>query len=83
MFKAAITAHGAARALDMHGINPSPRTPRSTLTVAGYVRQHIDQLTGVEQYTLDKYNAYLANDITPQFGDIPWPHSPRPISRSG
>jgi hypothetical protein len=35
------------------------------------VRQHIDQLAGVEQYTLDKYEEYLRNDITPHFGHIP------------
>jgi hypothetical protein len=41
------------------------------LTVAQWIRHHIDHLTGVEQYTIDKYEAYLKNDITPAFGDKP------------
>ncbi len=70
-FSAAVTAHGAAKALEMHKIAPNPRKAVSALTVSGWVRKHIDQLTGVEQYTLDKYEEYLRNDITPHFGDIP------------
>ncbi len=72
-FAAAVAAHGAARALEMHGIDPTPRKPAAIkkLTVSDWVRQHIDQLTGVEQYTLDKYEEYLRNDITPHFGNIP------------
>ncbi|AVO21646.1 integrase [Mycobacterium phage MooMoo] len=70
-FVAAVNAHGAARALEMHGIDPTPRGTKSELTVAEWVRHHIDHLTGVEQYTLDKYEQYLANDITPHLGDIP------------
>jgi len=70
-FVAAVDAHGAAKALEMHKINPSPRKTPSALTVADWVRKHIDQLTGVEQYTLDKYEEYLRNDITPHFGEIP------------
>ncbi len=68
---AAIDAHGATKALDMHNISPAARKATSALTVAGWVRQHIDQLTGVEQYTLDKYEEYLRNDIGPHLGDIP------------
>ncbi|KZS62555.1 hypothetical protein [Mycobacterium ostraviense] len=41
------------------------------MTVAQWVRHHIDHLTGVEQYTLDVYERYLANDIAPFLGDIP------------
>jgi integrase len=70
-FKAAVNVHGAEKALRMHGVDPSPRGTKSALTVAGWVRKHIDQLTGVEQYTLDKYESYLKNDIIPAFGDIP------------
>ena len=69
-FKAAVEAHGAEVALRMHGIDPSPRSGRTALTVAGWTRKHIDQLTGVEQSTLDKYEAYLKNDIIPAFGDL-------------
>lgn len=70
-FAAAVDAHGAARALEMHGIDPNPRGPADVMTVAAWVRHHIDHLTGVEQYTIDKYNEYLRNDITPRFGAMP------------
>ncbi|WAY18451.1 N-terminal phage integrase SAM-like domain-containing protein [Mycolicibacterium fortuitum] len=70
-FKAAVDAHGAARALEMHGLNPSPRSTKTALTVADWVKHHIDHLTGVEQYTIDKYREYLRNDIGPHLGVIP------------
>lgn len=70
-FKAAVDAHGAARALEMHGLKTSPRATKAALTVGGWVRHHIDHLTGVEQYTIDKYNEYLRNDIGPHLGSIP------------
>lgn len=71
VFAAAVEVHGAARALGMHGISPSPRRHSSGMTVEKWVRLHIDQLTGVEQYTIDKYNEYLRNDIAPHLGSIP------------
>lgn len=70
-FAAAVNAHGAARALEMHGIKANPRKDANALTVAQWVRHHIDHLTGIEQYTIDKYNEYLRNDITPHLGAIP------------
>src|SRR5690349_8908389 len=69
-FIAAVRAHGAEKALSMHGLAPTSRG-HSELTVAKWVRRHIDKLTGVEQYTVDKYEAYLSKDITPAFGDLP------------
>lgn len=69
--KAAIKAHGAERALQIHGVEPHRRSPPAKLTVAQWVRRHIDHLTGVEQYTIDVYERYLANDIAPALGDIP------------
>lgn len=66
--RCAIKAHGAETALQMHGIDHHPRSP---MTVAQWVRHHIDHLTGVEQYTLDCYERYLRLDITPHLGDIP------------
>lgn len=71
-FELAIKAHGAARARSMYGIAPpAPRgTSGKSLTVAEYLRHHIDHLTGIEQYTIDKYNEYLAHDITPILGHI-------------
>lgn len=71
-FRAAIKAHGATRALQMHDIEPARRAPvTAPLTVAQWVRHHIDHLTGVEHYTVDVYERYLANDITPHLGGIP------------
>lgn len=71
-FKAMVKVHGAAQARAMYGIAPPAprRSGTKALTVGQYLRQHIDQLTGVEQYTIDKYNEYLANDIEPILGDI-------------
>ena len=74
---AAINAHGAARALEMHGIVLRDRAARTIaddkpLTLTEWVRTHIDALTGVEQYTLDKYEEYLRSDITARpIGSIP------------
>ena len=76
VLKAAINVHGPVRACEMHGLDPEPRRknrPPAAITVAQWLRQHIDQLTGVEQYTIDKYESYLANDIAPMLGDIPLP----------
>lgn len=70
-FVAAIAAYGAARALEMHGIDANPRKAARALTVEQWIRHHIDHLTGVEQYTIDKYDEYLRNDIAPHLGSIP------------
>ncbi|OBK92606.1 integrase [Mycobacterium sp. 1245499.0] len=71
-FKAAVEAHGAARALEMYNVDPAPRRHRtSEITVAEWCRRHIDDLTGVEQSTLDSYERYLRLDIEPFFGHIP------------
>lgn len=71
---AVINAHGPDDALRMHGIELRERADRTVkpLTVADWVRTHIDNLTGVEQYTLDKYEEYLRADIqTRALGAIP------------
>jgi integrase len=72
-FKAAVDIHGSGRALEMYGVDPAPRRHdrASQMTVAEWVRRHIDDLTGVEQYTLDTYERYLRLDIEPFFGQIP------------
>lgn len=70
--RAAIKAHGTERALEMHGMNPPGRDQTAApLTVTGWVRRHIDDLTGVEQSTLDSYERYLRMDIEPFFGQAP------------
>jgi len=40
-------------------------------TVAQWVRHYTDHLTGVEPETVEKYRAYLRNDIGPALGGIP------------
>jgi integrase len=73
VFKISIEQLGAERALALHRIDRAPRRTAVDveLTVTAWIRSHIDQLTGVKQYTLDKYEAYLKNDITPVIGAIP------------
>lgn len=72
-FEALVKVHGATQARAMYDIPPP--TPRGALgskaiTVAEYLRHYIDHLTGVEQYTVDKYEEYLRNDIAPILGDL-------------
>lgn len=64
---------GIKRALEIEGVSaePSRRKPTDILTVTAWLNSHIDHLTGVEQYTLDKYRAYVRNDIGPVLGEIP------------
>jgi len=73
-FKAAVEVHGAARALEMHGIDPGRRrqdTKHRGMTVAKWLEHYIDHLTGVEQKTIDDYRRYAHADIGPVLGDIP------------
>ncbi|OHU29074.1 tyrosine-type recombinase/integrase [Mycobacteroides chelonae] len=71
-FKAAVNAHGAARACELYKIDPNPRARSdSGMTVAQWVRHHIDHLTGLDSYTIYKYDAFLENDIAPVLGEIP------------
>lgn len=72
VFRDAVNVHGAARALEMHGLHRVHRhTSAEELTVAQWVKRYIDSLTGVEQYTLDVYERYLRRDIEPMLGAIP------------
>ncbi|MDD7813638.1 tyrosine-type recombinase/integrase [Mycobacterium sp. CSUR Q5927] len=75
VFRTAVDELGADRALALHRIERNPRgnatASESEMTVAQWVRHHIDHLTGVEQYTLDVYERYLRNDIEPILGTIP------------
>jgi integrase len=74
-FQFAVKAFGIHRALEMHDLDKSKRLQpggdAAPLTVAQWCRRHIDNLTGVEQYTLDCYERYLKLDIVPILGDIP------------
>lgn len=72
-FKGAVEAHGPERALEMYNVDAEPRkrAGRHELTVAEWVRRHIDDLTGVEQSSLDSYERYLRMDIEPFFTGMP------------
>ncbi len=59
---------GPARALEILKVS---RAPRTKLTVDGWIRHHIDHLTGVDKRTIEDYNRYLRNDIGPHLGPIP------------
>jgi integrase len=69
-FRAAIKAHGIRRALAMHGYEVRRDRP-SGITVAKFIAQHIDALSGVERKTLAEYRRYLTRDIEPILGYIP------------
>ena len=43
----------------------------ATLTVEQWLNHHIEHLTGVDQNTIDKYRAYVRNDIAEPLGSIP------------
>ena len=46
-------------------------TTASTLTVEQWLTHHIDHLTGVDLNTVEKYRAYLRNDIAEPLGAMP------------
>jgi integrase len=75
VLKSAIDQLGVDRALELHRIERKSRRHAGArsdkMTVHDWIDQHIDHLTGVEQYTIDQYRAYLRNDIDPTIGHIP------------
>ncbi|WP_231584511.1 hypothetical protein [Mycobacterium haemophilum] len=74
LFKQAVKVHGAERALAMYGIDPAPRRRDSKaagMTIAEWVKHHIDHLTGVDARTVEDYEGYLRKDIGPSLGAVP------------
>jgi len=69
-FAAAIKAHGIHRALAMHGYEIR-RDQSSGITVAKFIAQHVDALSGVERKTIVEYKRYLTRDIEPTLGQVP------------
>lgn len=76
-FKAAVEQLGAERAIALHRLERQPRAATSALTVADWVKHHIDHLTGVDPRTVEDYHGYLRNDITPSIGAVPLPELSR------
>lgn len=70
-------AHRLRDLINQFGVDTALRVEQITettgrgITVTEWIDHHIDHLTGVEQYTLDKYRAYLKNDIAPTIGKLP------------
>lgn len=67
-FKLLIETLGPEQAREVVGIPPLLKT--DGITVEQWLDRYIKALTGVEQYTVDKYKQY-ARDIKPLLGDIP------------
>lgn len=69
-FRVLVDTVGPKRAMDAWGIIDTPKSDRRHgPTLADWLAQHIDQLTGCEQKTLDDYRRYRRRDIVPFFGD--------------
>src|SRR5690349_14232737 len=43
----------------------------SVITVEQWLLHHCDHLTGVDQNTVNRYRAYIRNDIAEPLGDLP------------
>jgi integrase len=67
-FKTLVETVGAEKAREIVGIPPLLKT--DGITVGQWLDRYIKALTGVEQYTVDKYKQY-ARDIKPILGPIP------------
>lgn len=63
-----VTKVGAAKALEITRIVAAPDR---ALTVAQWLKRHIEHLTGVDAATRQQYERYAANDINPVLGLIP------------
>jgi len=71
-FRDIINRHGAKRAMEMFDIPlPASAGPAaSKVTVHDWLTRHVEQMTGVEHYTVQKYKEYIAA-IKPVLGDVP------------
>jgi len=71
-FRDLIDRVGGQRAMVAWDIADVPKQVRKPgMHLGDWLRHHIDQLTGVEQKTLDDYERYRRRDIVPFFGDVP------------
>ncbi|WP_343708401.1 site-specific integrase [Mycobacterium sp.] len=67
-FKDLVNRVGPAKAMD---VLASATNAAAALTVEEWITHHLDHLTGVEAGTVQRYRAYLANDIAPVMGAMP------------
>lgn len=71
-FRGVVSAMGGHRALELYDLAP-PRLRATTPdghTVTSWLDHYIDHLTGLDEGTLEKYRAYVRNDITPVIGSL-------------
>lgn len=72
-FRDLVNQVGARHAMQIEGIQPAktggakPTGP----TVKEWLTRYVDNLTGVEQKSIDDYRRYIRRDIAPILGDIP------------
>lgn len=67
-FRELVDRVGAARALEIHGLDA---TRRNGHTVGKWMAHHIEHLSGIERRTRAEYLGVVKNDITPVLGTIP------------
>ncbi len=71
-FKTAVDQLGSERAIAIHRVEREPRGGSARgVTVAAWIGEHINALSGVEKKTIAEYHRYLTRDIEPVLGCIP------------
>jgi integrase len=71
-FKTAVDQLGSERAIAIHHVEREPRGGSAgSVTLAAWIGEHIDALSGVEKKTIAEYRRYLVRDIEPVIGCIP------------
>ncbi|MGC5249551.1 tyrosine-type recombinase/integrase [Gordonia sp. DT219] len=63
-----IDLHGAEEALRIRGVIDAGGRE---VTLAQWLRAHVDSLTGIQQATRDRYLSYITHDIAPTIGVMP------------
>lgn len=69
-FKILVNTVGARRAMEAWGIADTPKRAVGGPTLVEWLNTHINQLTGCEQLTLDKYGSYT-RELKKFFGELP------------
>ncbi|WP_421841370.1 tyrosine-type recombinase/integrase [Mycobacterium sp.] len=68
-FRVAVDQLGADKAMELHRIDREPRATAG-MTVADWLKHHIDHLTGVDPRTIEDYRSYVRKDIAPVLGAV-------------
>jgi integrase len=71
-FKTAVDQLGSERAIAIHRVEREPRGGSAPgITLAAWIKEHLDALSGTEKKTITEYRRYLTRDIGPVLGCIP------------